>query len=243
MQCQGTAKETTKLRSKLRQSGHARRQRSPAKRGPGRPTKAKAKAIDRELIAAARQEFYRAGFAGARMDVIAAVAGISKATLYARYATKVALLQAVVREGTETWVQHWEPADQVTATDLRLRLKHRARKLMQFYCSGKLQLQEDLFASGGRALSQLRRMRYEVGHNRTVQVLAQDIIDTGRAPLIQPDSAVDVAEMLMALLVGWWRSRQEIGGVEEREALAYADRAVDVLIDGHLAWGGARRLD
>jgi TetR/AcrR family transcriptional regulator, mexJK operon transcriptional repressor len=231
---------------KLRQPAPARRQRASAergsrrKRGPGRPTKAKAKAIDRELIAAARQEFYRAGFGGARMDLIAAAAGISKATLYARYATKEALLQAVVRDGTEAWVQRWDSADPVTASDLRLRLKHRARKLMQFYCSGKLQLQEDLFASGGRALSELRRMRYEVGHNRTVQVLAQDIVDAGRTPLIRTEAAIRIAEMLMALLVGWWRSRQEIGGVEEAEALAYADHAVDVLIDGDAAWSGEK---
>lgn len=227
--------------SKLRQSVQVRRESTPAKRGPGRPTKAKAKAIDRELIAAARHEFYRSGFDGARMDAIAAMAGISKATLYARYATKVALLQAVVRDGTETWVQAWEPADYVTAADLRLRLKHRARKLMLFYCSGKLQRQEDLFASGGRALSELRRMRYEVGHNRTIQVLAQDIIDAGRDPSIRPDAAVRVAEKLMALLTGWWRSRQEIGGVGQKEALAYADEAVDLLIDGRAAWSGAKQ--
>jgi TetR/AcrR family transcriptional repressor of mexJK operon len=228
------------LISNLTQSG--RRKGSPARRrGPGRPTKAKAQAIDRALMAAARKEFYRSGFQGARMDAIAAMAGISKATLYARYATKVALLQAVVRDGTETWVQAWEPAEGVMATDLRLRLKHRARKLMQFYCSGKLQLQEDLFASGGRALNELRRMRYEVGHNRTVAVLAQDIIDAGGEPSIHPEEAIRIAEMLMALLGGWWRSRQEIGGVGQKQALAYADQAVDLLIDGRAAWGAAKQ--
>ena len=46
--------------------------------------------------------------------------------------------------------------------------------------------------------------------------------------------------MLMAMLAGWWAAQQELGAVELEEGLAYADHAVDVLLDGRSAWSRAK---
>ena len=51
-----------------------------------------------ELLDAALQVFVERGFAAARMEQVAALAGVSKGTLYLYYASKEDLLKAVIRE-------------------------------------------------------------------------------------------------------------------------------------------------
>ena len=51
-----------------------------------------------EIIAAALDVFVERGYAGARLDDVAARAGVSKGTLYLYFENKEALFQAVVRE-------------------------------------------------------------------------------------------------------------------------------------------------
>lgn len=215
--------------------------RTTAKRGrPGRPSAARVQAINQALLSAARVEFYRSGYEGARVDTIAAAAGISKATLYDRYPTKEALLRAVVTDGVSTWLAGWQPEGDLASSDARQRLKFRARKLMQRFCSGKLETLEQLFSSGGPSMRELRRMRHEVGHERMVQVMVQDIVDANLEHAMSSRAATEVAEMLMAMLSGWWRSQQEVGSVKLEEGLAFADHAVDVLFDGRSSWNSTK---
>jgi AcrR family transcriptional regulator len=223
----------------MKKTGSTAARRASAKGGPGRPTAARIEAINQALLVAARTEFHRSGYEGARVDTIAAMAGISKATLYDRYPTKEALLRAVVTDGTTTWLASWQPDADSAPSDARLRLKYRARKLMQWYCSGKLEMLERLFSSGP-SMQELRRMRHEVGHTRTIQVIVQDIIEASTDHSISPRSATLIAEMLMAMLAGWWKAQQELGAVKLEEALVYADHAIDVLLDGRSAWNRAK---
>jgi len=216
-----------------------KRRRASAKPGPGRPTAARVEAINRALLAVAREELVKSGYEAARMETIAAAAGVSKGTLYDRYPTKEALLRAVIADRVATWSEDWEPEGSAIPSDLRLRLKHRARRLMEYNCSGKLEELERLFA-GAPSMDELRRMRYDVGHKRIVQVIAQDIIDGTRDQSIEPRTATRVAEMLISMLYGWWRMHQEIRRVTREEAVAYVDYAVDVLFDGRSVWNGTR---
>jgi TetR/AcrR family transcriptional repressor of mexJK operon len=210
-----------------------------ARPGPGRPTAARVEAITRAILVEARNEFRNSSYEAARMDAIAAAAGISKATLYGRYPTKEALLRAVIAERVSAWSQDWEPDSGSIPADLRQRLKQRGHRLMEYYCSGKLELLERLISSGP-SMDELRRTRYEVGHKRTIQVIAQDIIDATGNRLIPSRAAIRLAEMFMAKLYGWWRMHQEVRRVTREEALAYADDAVDVLLDGLATWAAAR---
>ena len=52
-----------------------------------------------ELLTAALEIFTERGFAGTRLDDVAARAGVSKGTLYLYYASKEELFKAVVRQG------------------------------------------------------------------------------------------------------------------------------------------------
>ena len=229
---QRSAGKALQVSARATNSTRNRGKRAAANPGPGRPTAARVEAIGRAILVKARDEFFRSGFEGARMDAIAEAAGVSKSTLYERYPTKLALLRAVIAIHVASWAQDWEGKDGPVPTDLRQRLKHRARSFMEFFCSGRFETFERLFTNSP-SMDELRRMRHEVGHQRIVQVIAQEIID-GEAT--QPQAAIRIAEMLMGMLYGWWRTHQEVRRVTLEEAVAYADYAVDVLFEGRAAW-------
>ncbi|WKG04043.1 TetR/AcrR family transcriptional regulator [Mycolicibacterium sp. HK-90] len=62
----------------------------------GRPTQAEAKALDLTVRKAAVETFIQSGYDGATMEAIAKAAGITKRSLYARYADKHALFVDVI---------------------------------------------------------------------------------------------------------------------------------------------------
>lgn len=66
------------------------------RRSQGRPSAAEAAALPLRLLDAALLVFTESGYARASMDAIARAAGISRKTLYARYANKAEVLAAVV---------------------------------------------------------------------------------------------------------------------------------------------------
>jgi AcrR family transcriptional regulator len=75
-------------------------------RGPGRPRSAEA---DEAILDAARELFAELGYEGLSMEAVAAEAGVGKATIYRRYASKSELVMAtcaavseMVREPTDT---------------------------------------------------------------------------------------------------------------------------------------------
>jgi TetR/AcrR family transcriptional repressor of mexJK operon len=213
---------------------------SAARPGPGRPTAARIEAINNAIIAKARAEFRRIGFEASKMEAIAAAAGVSKATLYGRYPTKDALLQAVIAQQVATWSDEWEPKDGPMPADLRKRLKHRAHVIMDYYCSGQLEVLERLF-TGGPSMHELRRERYEVGHQRTIRLIAEDIVEGSARRPIKSRAATQLADMLITMLYGWWRTHQEVRRVTSKEAFAFVDYAVDVLFDGRSAWTRSTR--
>jgi AcrR family transcriptional regulator len=67
----------------------------------GRPTPDVAAQIDREILDAARELFFAQGYARTSMAMVVRVAGVSKTTLYARYADKVDLFRATVASAIE----------------------------------------------------------------------------------------------------------------------------------------------
>ncbi|MBT2539011.1 TetR/AcrR family transcriptional regulator [Arthrobacter sp. ISL-69] len=77
---------------------HATPNGSPRAVSPGRPPKSAVAARLRHILAVASAEFVSRGYAEASVSRIAADAGVSKKTIYARYPSKEALLLAVTDE-------------------------------------------------------------------------------------------------------------------------------------------------
>lgn len=225
-----------------KRSAQERRGRTPMNPGPGRPTAARVDEINRTMLAAAIKEFSARGYEAARMERIAAAAGVSKGTLYDRYSTKQELLRAVIANQVANWSSRWDPVGGAAHVDLRQRLKHRARGLMESLSEGRVEYIERLLMSGPR-VNELRHMNFEVGHQRTIHSIAQDIVLGDPDQPVAPSVATAIAEMLLGMIYGWWRMYRDVRPVTREAALAFADHAVDVLLMGRAAWTHPRPAD
>jgi len=206
--------------------------------GPGRPTAARVEAINRAILTAAYNQFLKSGYQDTQMEAVAAAAGISKRTLYDRYPNRYELLKAVVAEQTVIWTPDTAHDASDSSPDLRQRLKQRARRAMEYCCSGEYEKTFALFM-GCPPMDDLRRVRYEVGHKRMSQVIASEILDLSPDLAMRPQAALQLAEMLMAMLYGWWTAHFGVRNITREEAQAYADHTVDVLFDGRSSWANA----
>ena len=69
----------------------------------GRPSREESGRTEGRILDVARALFFRQGFAATSMEQVAAVAGISKRTLYARFRDKAALFHGVVDRQVSGW--------------------------------------------------------------------------------------------------------------------------------------------
>ena len=89
---------------------------------PDLPNRRQRALITREkLLSAAREEFQRHGFAGARIDAIAAGAGMNKRLIYVHFGDKEGLFDAVVTRNLEA-VVHDVPFDAADLPGYAVRL-------------------------------------------------------------------------------------------------------------------------
>lgn len=93
----------------------------------GRPPPDKAGDVDRRLLDAALQLFLERGFEHTSCDDIARLAGAGKASLYARYANKDAIFEAVIRRDVQTQPL---PAAPSAPLDLEGRLRLAGRGIL-----------------------------------------------------------------------------------------------------------------
>ncbi len=75
-----------------------------AERKGGRPSREAAAALAGVILRAATALFLRDGYAATSMEAVAATAGVSKRTLYARFPDKAALLQEAVGQLIADWL-------------------------------------------------------------------------------------------------------------------------------------------
>ena len=87
----------------------------------GRPTQAEAKRLHQNLRKAAVATFVKHGYDGTSMDAIAKAAGITRRTLYARYADKRAVFLDVIPWALTRRTER-EAADELGDVDLRTAL-------------------------------------------------------------------------------------------------------------------------
>jgi AcrR family transcriptional regulator len=103
--------------------------RSAARIRAGRPTQAQSAQLAERLRQAAVNVFLKSGFEGTSMEAIARAAGITKRTLYARYADKQALFADTITWALDRY--HWhEPALETGTHDLQAGLIAIARSAL-----------------------------------------------------------------------------------------------------------------
>lgn len=203
---------------------------------PGRPTIARSEAINPAILAAAREHFLAQGFDATPMESIAAAAGISKGTLYSRYATKEALLHAVVAERVEAWQAAADARNGPMPADLKQRLNHIARSILESLASEEIHAFQRVLTSSSDAGGELARALHEAGHRNAIGLLTRTLVEGTTNFPAPPRDPARVAEMLMAILTGWYDAHRRVREISHEEAMAYAEHAVDVMFHGRMAW-------
>jgi TetR/AcrR family transcriptional repressor of mexJK operon len=203
---------------------------------PGRPTTARSEAINPAIVTAAREHFLALGFDATPMESVAAAAGISKGTLYARYPTKELLLQAVVADRVEAWQAAADARNGPMPADLKQRLTYISRSIVESLASEEIHAFQRVLTSTSDAGGELARALHEAGHRNAIALLTQTLVEgTAHFPA-PPRNPSRVAEMLMAMLTGWYEAHRRVRAIGSEEAMAYAEHAVDVMFHGRMAW-------
>jgi len=193
------------------------------------------KAINQAILLAAREQFLTAGYDATPMESVALAAGVSKGTLYARFPTKVALLRGVVEDRIAAWDAEIGLKQGPGPDDVKDRLHHVTRRIVGSMGSEEIGSFQRLI-SNADAGGEMTRALFEVGHQAAIAHLVDEINEGSKDFAVPPRSPVHVAEMLMAMLTGWYDAHRRVRNVSAQEASTYADHVVDILFAARASW-------
>jgi AcrR family transcriptional regulator len=167
----------------------------------GRPTREQAEARHAELLARALDHFLDKGFEQATIEAIAADVGMTKRTVYARYADKASLFRAAVRRAIERYAI---PEDRIRATeagDLVQTLTNIAMLRIDLVSSPEgLKLQRIIQTESYR-FPDIFVDTYEIGALPTIRFLAELLERETRAGNLAIDHPLMAANTFMSMVV------------------------------------------
>ena len=212
---------------------------APKPRPRGRPPK---QGRATEILAAAHEVFIAKGFAGARLDDIAARAGVGKGTLYLYFESKEALFEALVQAAVvpnlaqlEALARDW----QGTQADL---LRHVLGVLARALGEGPLAAFPKLVIAEATAFPELARRYRERVIDRALALFAGVVARGAAAGEFRPVDPEAAARSVIApfLLAAIWQScfaRFDHAPIDQAAMLA---AQADLLIEGLAAREGPR---
>jgi TetR/AcrR family transcriptional regulator, mexJK operon transcriptional repressor len=171
----------------------------PGRRGcGGRPKISEREEREEHILQVAGEIFLLFGFDGTSMDAVAEAARISKRTLYARYADKTALFNAIARDQINRWLV---PIDEFQSEqgELRDTLLALARYLTTFALTPRSVSINRIIISEAQRRPEFGRLANEVGRRPAIHAIAT-ILRRHSAELrpIDPNMA---AEQFMSLAI------------------------------------------
>lgn len=167
----------------------------------GRPTREQAEARHAELLECALDHFLDKGFARATIEAIAADVGMTKRTVYARYADKAALFRAAVRRAIEHYSISEGDIRAIASEDLERTLIALAMLRLDLVSSPEgLKLQRIVHTESYR-FPDLFADAYELGALPTIRFLAQRLEDETRAGTLAIENPLLAANVFMSLVI------------------------------------------
>ena len=208
---------------------------------PGQPKWRRRKdARPGEIVAAALEVFAEKGFAAARLDDIAARAGVSKGALYLYFETKQDLFEAVVRDAISPNIAAVEAAAQ--AMDLPFAqvsrmLLTRAADLMSTSAIGPV---AKMVIAESRNFPDLARIWHDAVVSRVLAVITGLIARAQARGEIRPgDPRFHALALIGPLLMGvLWREVLVPVGAEPLDLTALARQHIETALHGLLVEGG-----
>lgn len=164
----------------------------------GRPKTSELEQREEHILRAAGETFLHFGFDATTMDAVAEAARISKRTLYARYADKTILFNAILRDLIGRWLT---PIDQFQSGqgELKETLLALARYLTTFALTPQSVSVNRIIISEAPRLPEFGRLVDEVGRKPAIRAIAA-ILRRHRAEL-RPTDLDLAAEQFMSLTV------------------------------------------
>jgi TetR/AcrR family transcriptional repressor of mexJK operon len=159
------------------------------------------------VVGAARHLFMRKGHAGTTMEEIAAVAGLTKRTLYNNYADKDALFRQIVSEVmafAETFARnlHQEFTVRISAANLRPMLDDLAQRMALAIMRPEVVALRRLVIGEARAFPTLGGEYFERAPGQVLDALAAGFGHLGRMGLLRVSDTRLAAAQFAYLIVG-----------------------------------------
>lgn len=196
----------------------------------------------RAILDAATTAFLRSGYLGTSMDEIAALAAVSKQTVYKHFADKERLFSEIV---TSTVTEVAEPVynevlSLADSGDVEADLRDLARRMLAGVMQPRvLQLRRLVIGEAGR-FPELGRAFYEQGPGRTIAALANAFERLAARGVLEVDDPLLAAAHFNWLIMSIPLNHAMLLGSDERPAPADLDRYADTGVRVFLAAYGRR---
>jgi AcrR family transcriptional regulator len=189
------------------------------------------------ILEAATTVFLRNGYRGTSMDEIAALAAVSKQTVYKHFADKETLFSeivvATVNEAGEP--THDEVVNLRDSGDVEADLRDLARRLLARVMQPRLlQLRRVVIGEAGR-FPELGRTFYELGPGRTMAALAEAFEAFAERGVLELDDPALAAAHFNWLIMSIPLNQAMLFGQDEPPAPAALDRYADTGVRVFLA--------
>lgn len=206
------------------------------RRPRGRPRLDDVAQLESRLFEVALREFLVEGYGGTSMTRIVKAAGISKTTLYTRYASKEELFRAICRQQIERFSAVTALRSPMGRLDLESGLRAYANRTLEISLEGELlQVNRLIYSESGRfpELGAAAAERSQLGI-RDVAKFIHACAEADGLPCRDPRA---VAEALIFMLRGWYvdvlLTNRE---VTTRDRELWVDSALRTLLSGRADW-------
>jgi TetR/AcrR family transcriptional regulator, mexJK operon transcriptional repressor len=196
----------------------------------------------RAILEAATTVFLRKGYLGTSMDEIAALAGVSKQTVYKHFADKQSLFTEIVTSTVnEVAVPVYNEVLNLQDTgDIESDLRDLARRMLAGVIQPRvLQLRRLVIGEAGR-FPELGRTFYEQGPGRTIAALATAFERLAARGMLQLDDPLLAAQHFNWLIMSIPLNQAMLLGDDQPPARADLDRYADTGLRVFLAAYGRR---
>ncbi|MGE3693460.1 MAG: TetR/AcrR family transcriptional regulator [Novosphingobium sp.] len=167
----------------------------------GRPTREQAEARHEELLDCALDHFLDKGFEQATIEAIASQVGMTKRTVYARYADKAALFAAAVHRAIERYVISEERIAATDCGDLEQTLRNIAHLRIDLVASPEGMKLQRIINTESYRFPDIFNELYEVGALPTVKFLARLLKRETAAGRLAVDNPALAANVFMSMAV------------------------------------------